>query len=169
MTDRRIGPTSELVDPPTKRSERDLKRLEEWKANGTPVDVMVVSREGTKTEAVAYRADLTNGQRAGRAAIGLLVCWLLAVAFVFVPILHFIMPFVFLIAGPIVAWMRYKGTSVVLGGLAICPRCQAPMRIKKATETWPIEASCDECRAIVHVETKPAESETQPADPTPAA
>jgi hypothetical protein len=147
-----------LVESAKSRSERDLKRLEEWRATGTPVDVVVVSREGSKSEAVAYRADLTTGQRVGRAAIGLLVCWLLAVAFVFVPILHFIMPFVFLLAGPIVAWMRYKGTSVVLGGLATCPRCQAPMRIKKATETWPIEASCDECRAIVHVEPKPVDA-----------
>lgn len=146
------------MESATSRSERDLRRLEEWKANGTPVDVVVVSREGTRSEAVAYRADLTTGQRVGRAALGLILCWLLAVAFVFVPILHFIMPFVFLLAGPIVAWIRYKGTSVVLGGLAPCPRCQAPMRIKKATESWPVEASCDECRAIVHVEPKPADA-----------
>jgi hypothetical protein len=138
------------------RSERDLKRLERWKAIGRPVDVFVVSRENTRTEAVAYRCDLTTGQRAGRAAMGLLVCWLLAVALVFVPIVHFVLPPIFLVAGPIVAWTRYKGTSVVLGGLAICPRCRAPMRIARATENWPIEASCDECRAIVHVEPKPA-------------
>jgi hypothetical protein len=143
------------TDAATAPSERDRKRLERWKAIGEPVDVVIVSREETKTEAVVYRLELATWQRIGRAAIALVLSWLLAAAFVLVPILHFIVPPILVIAGPIVAWMRYRGTSVVLGGLATCPRCRSPMRIKKATAIWPIAAACDDCRAILHVEPKP--------------
>jgi hypothetical protein len=141
---------SESERPLTKHGARDLERLAAWKAKGRPIAVVLISREETTSEAIAYRTELTKAQRLARAASGLALSWVFAAAAV---VAHFaLLAPVFLIAGPVIAWWRYKHTSVVLGGLAECPRCRAPMRIKKAAESWPISASCDDCRAIVRVE-----------------
>jgi len=132
-------------------SEKDQRRLAHWRATGEPLDVELVSREDAVTTAVVYRKSLTRHERSWRALVGLGTCWLLAIATVLVPIAHFVLVPGFLIAGPIVAWMRYGKETLVMGGLGTCPRCKAPVRVRPAAEDWPLSAACDACRAIVQV------------------
>lgn len=140
-------------------SDRDQRRLARWREQGEPVPVRLVAREGTSTEAVVYRKTLGSPERAWRALIVLGTCWLLAAVTVFIPLAHFVLVPGFLIAGPIVAYKRYGAQSVVMGGLATCPRCNASVRVKYATEDWPLSASCDACRAIVEVRRDPSSVE----------
>lgn len=78
--------------------------------------------------------------------------WLLAVGSVFLPIAHFILVPLFLLAGPVVAILTFKQESVVLGGETICPSCQKPLPIVRSPNKWPLGDLCSSCQNHVVIE-----------------
>ncbi len=78
--------------------------------------------------------------------------WALGIAFVFVPILHFVVPPALLVAGPIVA-SRISGTKrTVFGGVGPCPRCGAAVVVGGGIELkWPLRETCGRCYLAVAV------------------
>jgi len=73
--------------------------------------------------AVVTVETLGAGDRMWRAARALLVCWALAFAAVFLPVLHFVLVPSLLLAGPVLAvWTLRQGQRVrQVDG--VCPRC----------------------------------------------
>ncbi len=71
--------------------------------------------------------------------------WGLAVACVFLPMIHFVLVPALLIGSPIAASYKAKQTSVVLGGKGICPACKAELKISKGPVKWPLEETCTAC------------------------
>jgi len=130
---------------------KNEKLLQKWKEEGEPVDVVIVSRKGGETHTIVYRKSLGDGARAVRALKALGLCWLVALLCVLIPIAHFVLVPGFFIAGPVMAWLRYRHTSLVLGGIGMCPTCDVEVRVKPASEEWPLQVACDECREFLEV------------------
>ncbi len=71
----------------------------------------------------------TSGERLVRAGKILGLCWVLAVIAVFIPVLHFILVPLLLIAGPVMAYLKYRVTELAEKADGVCPECQAEVSI----------------------------------------
>lgn len=81
-------------------------------------------------------------------------CWGAALVSIIIPLLHFLLVPVFLLAGPIVAFIVMGQKSVVLGGEGICPKCQAFLPIARAALRFPISDLCTCCQSSVKIESQ---------------
>jgi hypothetical protein len=75
------------------------------------------------TSAMARLAVPPAPARARRAWLTLLAGWGLAVAAVFVPVLHFVLVPALLFGTPLLAWSRWKERITLLGAEGMCPAC----------------------------------------------
>ena len=73
--------------------------------------------------------------RSLRAAKTWAVCWALAVAAVFLPLLHFVLVPALLAAGPLMAWRRLHETASLVSAEGRCPACTAEQRFTLG-EAW---------------------------------
>ncbi|MCA2976999.1 MAG: hypothetical protein INH41_07615 [Myxococcaceae bacterium] len=64
-------------------------------------------------------------ERTRRAAMGLALCWSLAFASLFIPVVHFVAPPVLLLAGPIAFVVRFLTREALRQVRGVCPRCRA--------------------------------------------
>jgi hypothetical protein len=88
----------------------------------------------------------SSQERMRRAAIGWAACWGLAVAAVFIPLLHFILVPALVIAGPLVGRARWREKATVLRIRGTCPGCEKPQAVdlkQPASESMPWR--CPEC------------------------
>lgn len=63
-------------------------------------------------------------QRLRRGAVGLAICWSLAGVSIVIPGLHFVLPPILLLVGPIVFVLRVLGRSSFAQVEGVCPRCK---------------------------------------------
>jgi hypothetical protein len=92
-------------------------------------------------------------ERALRALRALLVCWAMAVAFVLVPLLHFVLVPAMLVAGPLFALQRRKERVIVLDATGSCPACGGPVGGPLGTAPRPrMRLRCEGCGREVHLE-----------------
>lgn len=132
----------------TKNEERRIaERVSEWKEHGEPLTVSMLASTGARGRATVYRQRVSDGRRAARAIGGLAACWALAAVSVFVPVAHFVLVPLFVAVGPIVAWVRFRQRSLILGGHGPCPACGEEVVVDAQGESWPLWASCAACRA----------------------
>jgi hypothetical protein len=75
------------------------------------------------TQATAAVAIQGPGQRMARAAVGMGICWGLALIGLFIPVAHFILVPTFLIAGIAVFVLRAREDRRLLHVRGPCPRC----------------------------------------------
>lgn len=98
------------------------------------------------TSAEATVADWTMLERLRRAAVGMAISWSLAGVSIMIPGLHFILPPVLILAGPIVFIVRFVVSSSFVEVNGVCPRCKEPRKLptsgKVADET---NVFCDGC------------------------
>lgn len=85
------------------------------------------------------------GQRIGRAAIRLVVCWALAVATFFIPLLHFVLVPGFVVVGPVMAFLAFRSTVKVTSTSVTCPKCEKVSTIEKGLTGWPVTLRCSHC------------------------
>ena len=88
---------------------------------------------------------LTAGARFGRGVVRLVVCWVLAVACVLVPLLHFVLVPGLFILGPVLAWLATRATVQVKSERIGCPRCEKETGIEPGTTGWPVSLRCSLC------------------------
>jgi len=115
-----------------------------------PAAITVPARiEYTGKPASDAQADLirrSRSERMRRATLAWATCWGLAVAAVFIPLLHFILVPALLLAGPLVGRSRWREKATVLGARGVCPGCGKPQSIdlkQPAGEAMPWR--CPEC------------------------
>jgi len=123
----------------------DARLVDGWRARGREVPVRVATQTDAGTEAAVFVRELGPGARTRRALAALGICWAIAVVSILIPVAHFALVPGFALAGPIVAWLRYRQRSLVLGGVAVCPACGGRVRIKAQAQDWPLGAECDGC------------------------
>lgn len=93
-----------------------------------------------------------ESQRMIRALQYGLAAWLGAAASIFLPLLHFVLVPVLLIAGPVLAFYIFKQDSAVLGGTATCPQCNAQLPITRSKFRFPISDLCTACQSALTIE-----------------
>lgn len=113
---------------------------------------LVCKVDDLKTEGWAERRNLTQSERLARSGKIFGVCFLVACLTVFIPILHFVLPPLFLIIGGVLAAGEYSGTGEVLNGEITCPNCKKVMNLPKETEEWPRHQRCTGCSFSLTIE-----------------
>ncbi len=89
---------------------------------------------------------LTSGERMGRAVKILAICWLLAVITAFIPIAHFFLVPLFALAGPVMAFMKYRAENITENAKGICPECSESVTIElDAADQLPKWTYCPAC------------------------
>jgi hypothetical protein len=84
-------------------------------------------------------------ERNQRALKALGLTWCAGVCFILVPIAHFVLVPLCVIAGPFISLFVRGQKSMVTGGSGICPKCSAAFKISKGSERWPYEDTCSKC------------------------
>jgi hypothetical protein len=83
-------------------------------------------------------------QRVGRAVVALLVCWALALVSVFIILAHFVLVPGFLIAGPVLAYLRFRVARAVTSIDGACPRCGIEQEFDPPS--WGRTVICPRCK-----------------------
>lgn len=143
------------MNPQTNPGEFHQK-LEEWRKAGGSQPVRVIGAGGNVTEGEVFLQSWNHRERMMRALMFGAGCFGLAICSLPIMGLHFILVPGFLIATPFVAVAAYRQPSVVLGGLAPCPKCRAPLSIVRQKVNWPLKDVCSICYENVKIEERSA-------------
>lgn len=111
------------------------------------IDVTLQIRDSARepTTAKLEVEHISPGARAGRAALRLIGLWVLAVAAIMIPLLHFVLVPALAILGPVVAYLAFRATVKVLSTSVTCPKCQALSTIESGLTGWPVTLRCSSC------------------------
>lgn len=129
------------------------ERTAAWTAAGAERLAVVLRAEGfAPTDGGLFLRDWSPAERRRRALRWWVGLWALGLAFVFVPILHFVVPPALLLAGPLVA-SRISGTvRTVFGGVGPCPRCGAAVVVGGGIPlAWPLAETCGHCYLAIEL------------------
>ncbi len=92
------------------------------------------------------------GERASRALVALGGCWALAGVTLFIPIAHFFLVPLFAIAGPVVAFNRYRAEVAAERVTGTCPECGQSITIElEPSDKLPKWSHCPECGKSVQL------------------
>lgn len=83
-------------------------------------------------------------RRVARAVLVLLVCWALALASVFIVLVHFILVPGFLIGGLVLAYLRFRTARLVTRVHGVCPRCGIEQDFDPPS--WGRTVGCPRCK-----------------------
>lgn len=90
----------------------------------------ITTNESGSNEGVLNISVLSGGDRFTQASKALVICWVLAVITAFIPIAHFFLVPLFVIAGPVMAYMKYGAAEITEDAVGICPECNENVTIK---------------------------------------
>ncbi len=97
---------------------------------------------------ILYTQYFNHRERWRKAVRALLMTWLLAIVSLLVPMLHFVLSPVLLIAGPLLAWHQYRLKQYTLAAEGECPLCHQFIRIELESRTqlphWNICPQCND-------------------------
>ena len=110
-----------------------------------PVDLNIMDSQRTPVRAELAVESIAVGKRLGRGLLRLLICWALAVACLFVPLLHFVLVPGLVLLGPVLAWKASAATVSVSSTEVTCPRCSTLAPVEPGTTGWPIRLWCASC------------------------
>lgn len=132
-------------------------KLEKWKLHGSPLTVRIDAEGGKTASGEVYLQSWDRPARTKRAVKWLLILWGVGAFCILFPIIHFVLPPLLFVAGPIIAFMIAQQESVVLGGAGKCPNCGATLEIVrgnylKPTDQWPLRDLCSSCGSDVRIE-----------------
>lgn len=80
------------------------------------------------------------------------ICSLFAMIAVFIPLLHFVLVPLLILAAPIVGFVLYGQESAVLGGEGKCPACGADFLVAKSANKFPLNDLCTSCQGSVRIQ-----------------
>ena len=84
--------------------------------------------------------------KAGGTSVGI------ALFCVILPVIHFVLVPVFLLAAPLVGGWIFGLESLVIGGQATCPCCGGDFKVARARERFPLRDVCATCHQGVRIE-----------------
>lgn len=109
----------------------------------------------TACDGVLFETHYTPHDRRVRAIKALGALWGLAVLLVPVPPIHLVLIPAFLIAGPVVAYGRYKTSIAANHVTGTCPTCKQDMKlVLQAADRLPMWKYCPKCSAPLHIDVK---------------
>ncbi len=103
-------------------------------------------------EGVLHFTRFSSGDRMTRSLKVLSGCWFAAGVTVFIPIAHFILVPGFLIAGPVMAYFRYRVDRANENVAVQCPVCDESVTIEmEAADRLPLYTYCPKCNNSLQV------------------
>ncbi|MBL9039789.1 MAG: hypothetical protein JNG84_14830 [Archangium sp.] len=93
---------------------------------------------------------LSTAERARRALARLGLTWAVGLACLIVPLLHFVLVPLGLLAGPVVAFLVWRRT-VRVSGQGTCARCGGSVDVPDGTFGWPVVVTCLACKTVLHL------------------
>jgi hypothetical protein len=114
--------------------------------------VTIKGNESAASVGELHTRRFNSGERMGRAGKVLGISWALALVTLFIPIAHFVLVPTFLIAGPVMAAMKYKVETVMEKVHGICPECNQVVDIVlEPNDKLPKHTYCPACNKPVHL------------------
>lgn len=92
--------------------------------------IVIKGNESAASVAELHSRRFTSGERMGRAGKVLAICWVCALITLFIPVAHFFLVPMFLIAGPVMAFIKYKAETVMEKAHGVCPECSDTVDIE---------------------------------------
>jgi hypothetical protein len=106
---------------------------------------VVCSVDDLRSDGFVLRRDLDKSERMRRALRIFGICFGIAFLTIFIPILHFILPPLFLVIGGVFATTTYMDSAEIASGEIVCPNCKKQMEVRKQPEEWPKAVRCEGC------------------------
>ncbi len=114
--------------------------------------IVIENDRGGGAEGTLYVRKFSVKDRILRALVMLGVMWLLAVMAVLIPVAHFVLVPSLLLAGPILALMRYRVTEVNDHATGACPTCGGDMAIPlDSSDRLPLWTYCPPAGHPIHL------------------
>lgn len=107
---------------------------------------IISEADGQTAPGYVMRRDLSPGERMLRAAKITGILFGIAFFTIFIPILHFILPPLFLLAGLVMGFFTWTGKGDVQGGQAQCAVCHKDFPLGAEAESWPKTMRCPHCQ-----------------------
>jgi hypothetical protein len=114
-----------------------------------PVSIQGNHEQVTRGEVVHIQWDKKERTMRGLKSLG--IAWGLAAATILIPILHFILVPLLLLAGPIAFFWTTNQEEILEGGSGECPDCKRKFEIIRAPVKWPLSDICNHCHSPVKI------------------
>ena len=90
--------------------------------------------------------ELDAAERGGRAFKVAGVLAAIGMGSVFIPVVHFFLPWIMLISA-VVAYLKIRGQGAMLQPCSIaCAACESAVELPEQPATWPLEWNCPHCK-----------------------
>lgn len=119
---------------------------------GLVEDVEISIRGGMESSPTKGQVSIItwSPQERSKRALKLLgLCWGIGLFCVILPLVHFVLVPGMVIAGIIGFLHMSKQTTLVLGGVGVCPECQKEFKVAKAADHFPMAETCESCNSSV--------------------
>lgn len=115
------------------------------------IEIVLTSATGKHQAAVVMIEEWSPRERFRRGLKFLGICWGAAILAIFIPILHFVLVPLLVLAGPAVGYYIYQQERMMRGGQSVCPNCGAALKIEKGPAKWPAEEMCTACHTMLSI------------------
>lgn len=113
---------------------------------------MITNSDGARVAATLQVRRFDTRDRLLRALRTLALMWLFALITVAIPIAHFVLVPALLLAGPVMAWMRYRITEQNESIAGVCPTCSASFTKElDAADRLPLWTYCPPADDPIHL------------------
>jgi hypothetical protein len=112
---------------------------------------LICEADGQITEGFAIRRPFTTQERMMRAGKIFGILFVIGLGTIVVPILHFILPPLFLLAACIFGTTTWMEDAEVLSGEIACPNCKHVMVFPREAEEWPKIQRCGGCSYLLTI------------------
>jgi len=116
------------------------------------LNISIRNEEGKQALGVMHFTTYTPGDRSKRAITALLACWVVAGVTLFIPIAHFFLVPAFLIAGPVLFFLRSRQDEAKEKIEGTCPHCDQAITIAlENTDKLPKRTYCPACDKAIEL------------------
>ena len=123
-------------------------------------EILIKGGSSAPRSGVLYLTAFNQRERTMRAIKVLAIAWGGALVALFIPLAHFVLVPAFLIAGPVMAYLRYRVTETAENVRGACPVCEKEVTIAVGgNERPPVWTYCPECQAPINISGKMSANE----------
>ena len=110
------------------------------------IDTTISAQGCDPTSGTARIYELSEADKTSRARKAAGICVAIGVASLFIPLVHFVLPWFMLIVAAVVYGKVAKQAAILRAASGPCPACGELIEIEEQTLEWPIEWNCGACR-----------------------
>ncbi len=115
------------------------------------VPVSFVSQSGKVSEGTLLISEISLIRRVMRSGLRALLLLFCGVVGLIVPLLHLVLPLVFLILAVLVAKRTLQIKAFIERGTGSCPECHAPFRVFARRYSLPFTDLCESCHREITI------------------